>query len=117
MKESSKVEELTLDQALELNSVSTFQYRILLMCGFAFMADSLEVNLLSFLSTCAGDEWDLDDTEKASITGSVFAGVFLGTLFWGEFSARQGRRRTFIVGCWSDIFPFAITSPLNISSV
>lgn len=63
------------------------------------MADSLEVNLLSFLSTCAGAEWNLTNAQNASITASVFAGVLLGTIFWGEFSARHGRRLTFLVGC------------------
>ena len=98
-KRSNDIDELSLDEALNMNNVSTFQYRILLMCGLAFMADSLEVNLLSFLSTCAGAEWSLTNAQNASITASVFAGVLLGTIFWGEFSARHGRRLTFLVGC------------------
>eukprot|EP01036_Dinobryon_divergens_P026166 gene26166-34783_t len=96
---ADSIDELSLDEALSMNKVSTFQYRILLMCGLAFMADSLEVNLLSFLSTCAGAEWNLTNAQNASITASVFAGVLLGTIFWGEFSARHGRRLTFLVGC------------------
>lgn len=90
---------LTLDEALEKNSVGLFQYRLLLMCGFAFMADGLEVNLLTFLSTCAGDEWNLSDEQKASITGVVFAGILIGSLFWGMFADRFGRRLTFLIAC------------------
>lgn len=55
---------ITLDDALEMNKVGFYQYRLLLLCGFAFMADALEVNLLSFLSVCAGKEWDLSDAEE-----------------------------------------------------
>ena len=66
--------------------MSYYQIRLLFVCGFAFMADSLEVNLLSFLATCAGDEWSLNNAERAAITGSVFAGVLVGTIFWGQFS-------------------------------
>jgi hypothetical protein len=60
---------ITLDEALERNTVGLYQYRLLILCGFAFMADALEVNLLSFLSVCAGKEWNLSDSDQASITG------------------------------------------------
>lgn len=86
-----------LDDALESSPIGLFQYRILLMCGFAFMADALEVNLLSFLSTCAGDEWNLSNTQKASITGVVFGGIIIGSLFWGAFADRYGRKLTFVI--------------------
>jgi MFS family permease len=92
-------ENLTLDEALSKNKVGIFQYRLLLMCGFAFMADGLEVNLLTFLSTCAGDEWGLSDQQKASITGVVFAGILIGSLFWGIFADRYGRKLTFLLAC------------------
>jgi MFS family permease len=90
---------LTLDEALEYNSVGVFQYRLLLMCGFAFMADGLEVNLLSFLSTCAGEEWNLSNQDRAAITGVVFAGILAGSLFWGIFADRFGRKLTFLLAC------------------
>jgi MFS family permease len=88
---------ITLDEALEMNKVGFYHYRILLLCGLAFMADALEVNLLSFLSTCAGAEWDLTDTQKASITGVVFAGIILGSGFWGIISDWYGRKIGFIL--------------------
>lgn len=88
---------ITLDEALEFNPVGFFQYRILLMCGFVFMADALEVNLLVFISTCAGVDWNLSDSQQASITGVVFAGILLGSLVWGIVADRFGRKLTFIM--------------------
>ena len=89
---------LTLDEALELNTVSVFQYRLLLMTGFAFMADSLEINLLSFLSACAGAEWGLSNVQQATITAAVFAGIIIGSLYWGIMADRCGRKKTLL---WS----------------
>lgn len=75
---------ITLDEALENNKVGFFQYRLLLLCGFAFMCDALQFSLLSFISTCAGDEWDLNDQQRASITSVVFIGTIFGSLFLGN---------------------------------
>ena len=64
----------SLDEMLERIPLGVFHYRMLLLCGLSFMCDSVEVNLLSFLATCAGDEWGLSDTQKASISAVVFVG-------------------------------------------
>ena len=62
---------ISLDEALESIPLGLFQYRLLFLCGFAFMTDSLEVNLLTFLATCAGDEWQLSKEEEAAISGVI----------------------------------------------
>jgi MFS family permease len=87
---------LTLDEALEYNEPGFYQYRLLLLCGFAFMADALEVNLLSFISVCAGKEWNLSNSEEASITAVVFVGIVCGSGFWGVLSDWYGRKRSFL---------------------
>jgi MFS family permease len=87
---------LTLDEALEYNEPGFYQYRLLLLCGFAFMADALEVNLLSFVSVCAGKEWSLSNAEEASITAVVFIGIVCGSGFWGVLSDWYGRKRSFL---------------------
>jgi MFS family permease len=59
----------------------------------------MQVSLLSFVSTCAGADWDLTDSEVALIASMVFIGVLLGALFWGPFADKYGRRYAFIFGC------------------
>lgn len=93
------VEVLTLDDALEMNPLGRFHYGMLLLCGLAFASDALEVNLLSYLSTCAGSEFDLTPTQEASVSSVVFAGIMLGASFWGAFANAYGRKIAFLISC------------------
>lgn len=88
----------SLDEILEKIPLGFFHYRLLIVCGMSFMADAMEVTLLSFISTCAGSDWDLADSEIALIASIVFIGVLVGSLFWGPFADRFGRRYAFIFG-------------------
>ena len=95
----SEIPQYTVDDLLEKYPVGLYQQRLLLICGLAFMCDSLEVNLLSFISICAADDWNLSDAQEASITGIVFAGVILGGGFWGWLATAVGRRIAFLGVC------------------
>jgi MFS family permease len=70
----------------------------------SFMADAMEVSLLSFISTCAGSDWGLSDSKIALIASVVFIGVLLGNLFWGPYADKYGRRQAFILGDYLVIF-------------
>jgi MFS family permease len=87
---------LSIDEALELNEIGFYHYRLLVLCGFAWMADALELNLLSYLASCAGVEFNLSEAEKAAITSVAFAGVIVGTSICGMVSDRYGRRIGFL---------------------
>ena len=51
----------TLDEIFEKIPLSYFHFRLLFICGIAFMADAMEVALLSFISICAGNEKMFDN--------------------------------------------------------
>jgi MFS family permease len=85
-----------LDHILEQMPMSVFHYRLLVMCGMVFMADAMEVNLLTYMSACAGAEWALTDAQRASIISVVFVGEMCGSAFWGPFADRFGRRKGFL---------------------
>ena len=50
-----------IDDILSKFEVSYFHYRLLVLCGLAFMNDAMEVLLLTFLSACAGAEFNLNE--------------------------------------------------------
>ena len=79
---------MRLDDVLELLPVGKYHYRLLFICGMSFMSDAMEVTLLSFLSICAVADWDLSDSQVATISSSVFVGILVGNLFWGPFAGK-----------------------------
>lgn len=89
----------SLEDAFEQIPTGLFQYRLFGICGLAFMTDSLGVNLLSFLTTCAAAEWKLTAASQAILTSIVFVGIILGSIFWGRFADEFGRKRTLLYSC------------------
>jgi MFS family permease len=78
--------------------VGMFHYRLLAICGLSFMADAMEVSLLSFMAPCVGLSWALADSEIAGIASAVFAGILLGSLCWGPVADVYGRRLSYLWG-------------------
>ena len=79
----------TVDEVMELIGVGSFQYFVFLICGISFMADAVEVSLLSFLAECLEVEWDLTAVQKSSLTSIVFVGQLFGSYFWGPFADKK----------------------------
>jgi hypothetical protein len=52
--DSATPPERSLNDVLEDISLGFFHYRLLVMAGLVFMADAMEVTLLSFIAICAG---------------------------------------------------------------
>jgi MFS family permease len=96
---TSGPKKLTIDDCLDIIPLSYFQYRLLILCGVLFMADAMEVILLSFLTACAGETFHLNDAEMSSITSVVFLGQLIGTCFWGPFADLYGRRAGYLCAC------------------
>ncbi|OEU20287.1 MFS general substrate transporter, partial [Fragilariopsis cylindrus CCMP1102] len=77
--------------------IGRFQYSILFAAGLCFMADSMEVLLLSFLSVVLKHEWYLTEHQMDSIFAVVFAGALFGTLLLGPAGDIYGRKPIFIL--------------------
>ena len=86
-----------IDDAIERIGIGKFQYSILFAAGLCFMADSMEVLLLSFLSVVLKHEWYLTEHQMDSIFAVVFAGALIGTLLLGPAGDIYGRKPIFIV--------------------
>lgn len=84
------------ERALEGVGYGRFQRRLLVVCGLGWAADAMEVMLLSFALPALSDEWGLDPSRKAALAGAVFVGMLAGSLFWGRWADRLGRRGAFV---------------------
>jgi len=90
------VKEQTVDEAIESVGFGKFQFIALFAAGFCFMADSMEVGLLAFLSIVLKHEWGLTSAQAATMTALVFVGEFIGTLSIGRLGDIYGRRPMFL---------------------
>ncbi|KAK9841691.1 hypothetical protein WJX74_010182 [Apatococcus lobatus] len=101
----------TVSEAIEHIGFGRFQLLMLLYVGFAWMADAMEMMILSFLGPAMRCQWNLDATKESLITSVVFAGTMLGAYSWGWLSDAKGRRIGFF-GTAMFTFLFGILSAL-----
>jgi hypothetical protein len=82
---------------LELQAVNSlgfgrFQIVLSFLTGLCWMADSMEVMILSILSPALHCDWGLSQYSQAFLTTVVFLGMMLSSTLWGQLSDRHGRR-------------------------
>nr|XP_057907249.1 synaptic vesicle 2-related protein isoform X2 [Doryrhamphus excisus] len=95
-------ETFTLDGALDALGFGWFQWKMLLLTGFAWVADAMEMMILSILGPQLHCEWRLPSYQVASITSVVFLGMAFSSSFWGNLSDKYGRKKVLtICMCWT----------------
>ena len=77
---------------------STYQWRLFAITGLCIMAESIEVSLLSFLTSEGKREWDLTSSMANNIAGAVFLGEIVGCVVFGLFADWRGRKPAFALG-------------------
>nr|CAB3458381.1 unnamed protein product [Digitaria exilis] len=82
----------TTDEALSQLGFGRFQALLLVFLGTGWVADAMEVMLLSFVGPSMKEEWGVSGGAEGLITSVVFAGMFLGACVGGLSSDRYGRR-------------------------
>jgi hypothetical protein len=90
--EKNIIPTFTVEESIESMGFGLFQALVLLYSGMAWVADAMEMMLLSFVGPAVQKTWDLSGTEESFITSVVFVGMMLGAYFWGALSDLQGRR-------------------------
>ncbi|CAK5006901.1 unnamed protein product [Meloidogyne enterolobii] len=103
----------TVDDAVEFLGFGRFQILLAFLTGLAWMADAMEIMILSILSPSLYCEWAITPMQQALITTCVFSGMMLSSTAWGKFCDRFGRRKgllsaallTFAMGVLSSAAP------------
>ncbi|CAD6198566.1 unnamed protein product [Caenorhabditis auriculariae] len=83
----------TVDEAVEALGFGRFQIKLSILTGLAWMADAMEMMLLSLISPALACEWGISSVQQALVTTCVFSGMMLSSTFWGKICDRFGRRK------------------------
>ncbi|KAM7480720.1 hypothetical protein LguiB_005303 [Lonicera macranthoides] len=86
----------TLDEALSTIGFGKFQGFVFAYAGLGWVADAMEMMLLSFVGPVLETEWGLSSGEQSVISTVVFAGMLVGAYLWGLVSDSFGRRKAFL---------------------
>ncbi|CAG7731972.1 unnamed protein product [Allacma fusca] len=82
----------TVSQAINALGFGKFQVMLSLFTGLCWMADSMEMMILSILSPALHCTLGIDEYQQAFLTTSVFLGMMISSPFWGNLSDKYGRR-------------------------
>ncbi|KAI7744573.1 hypothetical protein M8C21_015986 [Ambrosia artemisiifolia] len=86
----------TLDDALGAIGFGRFQYIVLAYSGLGWVAEAMEMMLLSFVGPAIQPEWGLSANQESMISTVAFAGMLVGAYAWGLVSDTYGRKKGFL---------------------
>ncbi|XP_077096652.1 synaptic vesicle 2-related protein [Siphateles boraxobius] len=89
---SGMSETFTVEEAVEAIGFGMFQWKLSMLTGVAWMADAMEMMLLSIAAPQLRCEWRLSSWKVAFITVVVFIGMMLSSSLWGNISDKYGRK-------------------------
>ncbi|XP_050521015.1 synaptic vesicle 2-related protein isoform X2 [Daktulosphaira vitifoliae] len=105
-------ETYTVAQAVDAFGFGKFQVKLSLFTGLCWMADSMEMTILSILAPTLQYEWQISRYQQALATTIVFLGMMVSSPFWGSFSDKFGRKPALTL-CTFLLFYFGILSSMS----
>ncbi|XP_056639219.1 synaptic vesicle 2-related protein [Diorhabda carinulata] len=101
----------TVTQAVNALGFGWFQVKLSLWTGLCWMADSMEMTILSILSPALHCDWQISRYQQALTTTVVFLGMMLSSTFWGNLSDRYGRKHALTL-CAILLFYYGLLSSI-----
>lgn len=89
---SNNEDTFTVDQAVEAFGFGWFQIKLSFFTGLVWMADAMEMMILSILAPALHCSWNLAAWQQAMLTMVVFAGMMISSSLWGKLCDKYGRR-------------------------
>uniref|UniRef100_A0A8C2CHH1 SV2 related protein b n=1 Tax=Cyprinus carpio TaxID=7962 RepID=A0A8C2CHH1_CYPCA len=83
--------------SVEAIGFGRFQWKLSMLTGVAWMADAMEMMLLSIVTPQLRCEWRLSSWKVAFITAIVFIGMMVSSSLWGNISDKYGRKLCLIL--------------------
>ena len=82
---------------LERLPITWVHYRLLLVHGFGWLFDAMDVGIVTFVLAPLAKQWSLSPSQVGLIGSAGLAGMFIGALLSGILADRWGRRAVFQV--------------------
>ncbi|KAG2177534.1 hypothetical protein INT44_008046 [Umbelopsis vinacea] len=73
----------------------SFQKKLLVLCGFGWLADNMWLQCIAIILPRVQDHFDVEDRLIGTLSSSIFMGMMFGALFWGTYSDSNGRKIPF----------------------
>ncbi|KAL6560094.1 hypothetical protein OROHE_006332 [Orobanche hederae] len=86
----------TLNEALDSVGFGKYQGFLLAYGALGWIADAMEMMILSFVGSAVQSEWGLSPGYKSLLSTVVFAGMFFGAFLWGVISDSYGRKKSIL---------------------
>lgn len=64
---------------------------------FVFAIEAWEMMIIVYTAPLIGKDFQLDSLAIGNLIGAIFVGMLIGSLIWGKFSERLGRKRSIIL--------------------
>ncbi|XP_076925750.1 organic cation/carnitine transporter 7-like [Bidens hawaiensis] len=98
------VENKIVDEKVSYNSVwalsnlgfTNFPLIMLAYAGLGWIAEAMEMMLLSFVGPAIQPEWGLSSEQESFISTVTFGGMLVGAYMWGVVSDTYGRKKGFL---------------------
>ncbi|SMB93338.1 MFS transporter, putative metabolite:H+ symporter [Thermanaeromonas toyohensis ToBE] len=82
---------------LERLPLSSFHYKLLLICGLGWLFDAMDVGLISFVLPAVAKFWNLTATQIGALGSIGMVGLGLGAVIGGTLGDIYGRKRVFTI--------------------
>ncbi|XP_006462877.1 hypothetical protein AGABI2DRAFT_207539 [Agaricus bisporus var. bisporus H97] len=88
-------ERTPLDKTIDRIGMGTYQWALLSLCGFGWMADNMWIQAIAIILPRVQQHYSVPDSYIGSVSSSMFAGMMLGAVGWGTCSDLLGRSTAF----------------------
>ncbi|KAM0903603.1 hypothetical protein ACQ4PT_018560 [Festuca glaucescens] len=89
---TANMETFSTDDALAAMGFGKFQALVLAYAGMGWVAEAMELMLLSFVGPLVREEWNVSAQDESLLSSVVFVGMLIGACSWGYISDKYGRR-------------------------
>jgi len=84
-----------LDRTIDQIGMGTYQWALLFLCGFGWMADNMWMQAIAIILPRVQRHFALPDNQIGLLSSTMFAGMMFGAVGWGTCSDLMGRSAAF----------------------